>query len=316
MLFGAIHSRSTRRFNSPLVGRRSARFLITREKACCVGTVRDTNASQQQVCLRALLVIALILLKFVLIESVPAAQAQIPSPSARTQEQKATVSIRGLQIPAKAQRLFKQGIECLAKGDAEGSLDPFRRAIQAYPSYYEAYYNQGVAEGQLHQWNAALQSFQKSIDLSGGRFAHAYFGYGLVLNQLGQSDEAEKIVRRGLDLDPNLSDGYAVLSLALFNLNRLDEAEEAAQKSLRLPNATPRNALLALAHIHLKQGDYRAAVKDLEGYLEAVRAGPHKHDAENDPYIQRLLSLAKAKSAGQKQDGASRGDLWEPGWWN
>jgi tetratricopeptide (TPR) repeat protein len=281
-----------------------------------VRTVKDTGADQQQACLRAVLILAVVLLKFMWIDSVPAAQAQTPNPALPTHEQKATVSIRGLQIPAKAQRFFKLGIEHLAKGDAQGSLDPFRRAIQTYPGYYEAYYNQGVAESQLHQWNEAQQSFQKSIDLSGGRFAHGYFGYGLVLNQLGQSDEAEKIVRRGLEQEPDLSDGYAVLSLALFNLNRLDDAEEAAEKSLRLPNTSPRNALLALAHIHLKKGDYRAAVKDLDGYLEAVRVGPHKHDAENDPYIQRLLSQAKAKSAGQKQDDASRGDLWEPGWWN
>jgi tetratricopeptide (TPR) repeat protein len=252
----------------------------------------------------------------VLIDSVPAAQAQSPIPTPRTQEQKATVSVRGLQIPAKAQRLFKQGIEYLARGDAEESQDFFRRAIQAYPGYYEAYYNLGVAESQLHQWSDALQFFQKAIDLSGGGFAHGYFGYGLVLNQLGQSNDAEKIVRRGLEQEPDLSDGYAVLSIALFNQNRLDEAEEAAQKSLRLPNASPRNALLALAHIHFRKGDYRASVKDLEGYIEAVRAAPHKHDAENDPYIQRLLSQAKAKSAGQNKEDASRGDLWEPGWRN
>lgn len=316
MLFGDIQSRSTRRINSLFVRRRSAAFLVGGEKTCRLQIPRDTGPNRRLACWRAVFIFGIFFLKFVLIDSVPAAQAQISNPSARTQEQKATVSVRGLQIPAKAQRLFKQGIEYLARGDAEGSQEYFKRAIQTYPSYYEAYYNLGVAESQLHRWSDALQLFQKAIDLSGGGFAHAYFGYGLVLNQLGQSDDAEKIVRRGLEQEPNFSDGYAVLSIALFNQNRLDEAEEAAMKSLRLPNGSPRNALLALAHIHLKKGDYRAEVKDLEGYLEAVRAAPHKHDAENDSYIQRLLSQAKAKSAGQNQEGASRGDLWEPGWWN
>jgi tetratricopeptide (TPR) repeat protein len=316
MSFGAIQSRSTRRFNSPFDRRRYAPFLIGGEETHRAPILGDTGLNRRQGYWLAILGFALVLLRFVLIDSVPAAQAQSPNPTPRSQEQKATVSVRGLQIPAKAQRLFKQGIEYLARGDAEGSQDFFRRAIQTYPSYYEAYYNLGVAESQLHQWSEALQFFQKAIDLSGGGFAHGYFGYGLVLNQLGQSNDAEKIVRRGLEQEPDLSDGYAVLSIALFNQNRLDEAEEAAQKSLRLPNASPRNALLALAHIHFKKGDYRAAAKDLESYLEAVRAAPHKHDAESDPYIQRLLSQAKARSAGQNQEGASRGDLWEPGWWN
>src|SRR6202007_1241159 len=175
--------------------------------------------------------------------------------------------------------------ERLAKGDAAGSLEHFRRAIQEFPGFYEAYYNKGVAETHLHQKDEALHSFQKAIDLSGGRCASAYFGYSFVLAQQGRPKDAELIVRRGLEEDPYISDGYSVLASVLLDQNRLVEAEAAAHKALLLPNHSPRSDLLTLAYIHLRKDEYRFAAQDLEACLKAVGSTPRKEDIEHDKYI-------------------------------
>ncbi|MGB7845814.1 MAG: tetratricopeptide repeat protein [Candidatus Acidiferrum sp.] len=245
-----------------------------------------------------------------LVAWLPVARAQTHKSTSPVDEQKATVSVRELQVPAKAQGAFVRGVEELAKGDATGSLRHFRRAIQEFPGFYEAYYNEGVAETQLQQTDEALQSFQSAINLSGGRCARAYFGYSLVLARLGRSKEAESIVRRGMEEDPSLSDGYAVLSTVLFNQNRLDDAEEAAHKALRLPNPSARSAFLTLADVHLRKGDYRSAAKDMESYLRAVGSTPCKDDAEFNQRIRKLLSEIKAKTAGQLPKGEPRVDIW------
>jgi tetratricopeptide (TPR) repeat protein len=191
----------------------------------------------------------------------------------------------------------------------QGALAISSAQFKEFPDFYEAYYNEGIAETQLHQENNALQSFQKAIDLSGGHYARAYVGYRLVLVQLGRSEEAEPIVRQGLEEDPSLSDGHAVLSLVLFNQNRLDDGEEAAPKALRMPDPAVKNAVLMLAHIHLKRGEYRSAVQDLEDYLQTVCPTPCEDNTESTQYVRKLLSEAKAKSVGQDPAGEPRANI-------
>lgn len=222
---------------------------------------------------------------------------------ASTQAQSATVSVHELQIPRKARGEFDQGVRCLEKGDATEGLAHLEQAIQRYGNFYEAYYEKGVAELMLQRKNEALQSFQTAIDLSAGRYARAYFGYGVVLSQLGRPEEAEPIVRRGLSEDSTLSDGYAILSMVLFHKGRLKEAEEAAREALRLPNPCTMAALLTLGFVHMRMHDYRSEVEDLEGYLKAVGSSPYKHDPEFMQYIKQKLEEARAKSAEEKRAG-------------
>jgi hypothetical protein len=79
-----------------------------------------------------------------------------------------TVSVRELRIPGKARDEFRKGLERVAKNDPSGSLGHFAKATQAFPGYFEAYYNLGLAEMTLGHTNEAMKDFQTSIDVSGG----------------------------------------------------------------------------------------------------------------------------------------------------
>ena len=298
MFANLINFEITERFDwrSRPVRRSPASCPKFQERAGCAQIWQQTGPDPPEPSRRAVPYLVITLLNFLLVGWPLAAHAQVSNPGSWTRTQQSTVSVRELQTPPKAHRAFRRGFERLAKGDAAGSLEHFRRAIQEFPGFYEAYYNKGVAETHLHQKDEALHSFQKAIDLSGGRCANAYFGYSLVLAQQGRPKDAELIVLRGLEEDPSLSDGYSVLASVLFDQNRLDEAEAAAHKALLLANRSPRGPLLTLAYIYLRRREYRLAVQDLEAYLKAVRSTPWKDDAEYSQYIRRLLSEAKAKS--------------------
>jgi tetratricopeptide (TPR) repeat protein len=305
MLVNHCNSKSTDRFVLRSVRQSAASFLTTGEKTCGARIMGGTAPVRPQTARRRPIFSILALLNFLLVTWLPAARAQNHRPSSPAYGQKGLVSVRELQIPAKARTIFARGVEDLTRGDAAGSLIQFKRAVHEFPSFYEAYYNEGIAEIQLHQTDEALQSFQKAIDIRGGRYARAYFGYGLVLAQLGRSEEAESLVRRGLEEDSSLSDGYAILSILLFNRNRLEEAEEAAHKALRMPNPSTRNALITLAHVHLKKGQYQAAAQDLEGYLKAARASPCKDDEEYNQSIRKMLGEIQGKIVAQNAFGPS-----------
>jgi tetratricopeptide (TPR) repeat protein len=184
-----------------------------------------------------------------------------------------TVSVEELRIPEKARNEYRKGLECMGKKDDAGSLIHFAKATQVFPKYFEAYYHLGAVEMKLNRLEEAKQAFQTAIDLSGGKYAWAEFGYGYVLYVEGKAEEAEAILRRGLEVDENSPDGYTILGMTLLGLNRLEEAEKSARQALvRRPGFA--QAYLVLADIYARRHDYRVQLQNLDAYLQLEPASP------------------------------------------
>jgi len=191
-------------------------------------------------------------------------RASNPSPVRRTAY---TVSVRELKIPGKARNAFEKGLARLAKNDADGSRSQFVRATATFPDYFEAYYYMGVADLRLGREEEAAQAFQKAIDLSGGHYAWAQFGLGLLLCRRGEYAEAVTVIREGLEVDGRSALGHLFLSVALLHRNRLDEAEKSAREALlRKPGFAW--AYLVLADVHGSRREYGMQLRDLDAYLK------------------------------------------------
>lgn len=257
-----------------------------------LGVIESVGRFDRRCCppKRQLLAIALTSFLFVACPLMNRAQTSTSAPQSRKPE--ATVSVRELQVSAKARRALLQGAQCLRKGDAAQSLSHFKRAIQESPDYQEAYYHKGLAEIRLNQANEAMQSFQRAIDLSDGHYAPAYFAYGQALLLRGRSKDAETILRRGLEEDSSSSEGYTVLSITLTDELRVNEAEELAHKALQTRDPFAWKAFLPLADIHEKRGEYGSAVQDLESYLQHLRS---QGDAGLIPQVEKALSNLKTR---------------------
>jgi tetratricopeptide (TPR) repeat protein len=190
-----------------------------------------------------------------------------------------TVSVRELTIPGKAKEEYRKGLEGLAKKAFTESLKHFMKAVGAFPNYYEAFYHQGVVQASLGQMEKAMQAFQTAINLSGGRYANAQFGVGYMLYLQGKPAEAERIVRRGLEIDQNSADGYVILGMALLRLDRTDEAEKNAREAL-LRNPNKADAYLVLADTYARRQNYREQILDLDTYLKLDPTGPASQRAQ------------------------------------
>jgi len=196
-----------------------------------------------------------------------------PSTPVETRRNGDLVSVRELKIPGKAQGEFRKGLERMQKNDLDGSLNHFKKAIDAFPDYYEAHYHVGLMEMKLGHKDVAMQAFQTAIDLSGGRYAWAEFGVGYLLYLEGKAGEAEKVIRRGLEADQNSPDGYAILGMTLLRLARPDEAERSEREAiLRRPNFAL--AYLVLADIYARRGDHLMQLRELDEYLKLDPSGP------------------------------------------
>ena len=180
---------------------------------------------------------------------------------------KEVVSVRELSIPPKAHQGYKKGIERLAKHDAAGSLPHFQRAIAEFATYYEAYFEIGAADLKLGRITDAETAFRKSIEVSGGSYEYPMFALGAVLDHQGRFAEAEEVTRTGLRLNRSAWNGHYFLAMALFGLNRLDEAEQSVREALRQKPDTV-ESLRLLADIHIRKRNYSALVEDLNEYLK------------------------------------------------
>lgn len=220
-------------------------------------------------------------------------RASNPSPVRRTDY---VVSVRELRIPVKARDAFEKGLERLAKNDAVASRTQFARATATFPDYYEAYYHMGVADLRLGREEEAAQAFQKAIDLSGGRYAWAQFALGLVLCRRGRYAEAETVIRNGLDVDGSQPVGHFFLSVVLFQLNRLEQAEESAREALlRKPSFAW--AYVVLADIHAGRAEYRMQLHDLDAYLKLEPDGSASKRVREVREVVRRIVLRQERLA-------------------
>src|SRR5258705_3231349 len=177
-----------------------------------------------------------------------------------------TVSVHDLKVPGKARHEFDKGIARLQKNDAEGSLNHFKEATNAFPNYYEAYYQIGLANLELRRGNDAEQALQRSIDLSGGGYAEPQFALGALLCDRRSFPGAERVVRGAGEVDGNSWKGHLFLAQALFGQNRLAEAEKSAHEVL-LRRSDVTSTVIVPRNLHISPHPYRLGIKDLDTYL-------------------------------------------------
>jgi Flp pilus assembly protein TadD len=207
----------------------------------------------------------------------------------------ATVSARELSIPHKAHDAMEKGLSLLyTKSDYAGSVKQFERAVQAYPEYYEAYTQIGVANMKLHDVNASEQAFRKAIDISHQQNVDALFWLATVLSDGERFTDAEPLARKAVEVDANSWQAHEELARALLGLNRAPEAETAALEAVKLQ---PQNAnlRLLLANIHIALENNGALLDDLNAYLKLAPTGSFAAQARKQrDEVQHNLENSKA----------------------
>jgi len=187
----------------------------------------------------------------------------------------ATVSVRQLRIPGKAMGEYQRGLQSIVKHDLTDALKHFTKASTAYPGFYEAQYHAGFVQLKMGHREEAMQSFQRAVDLSEGRYAPAELAVGALLFESGNADAAERVIRRGVELDDSSPEGYAMLGMVLMRERRPEEAERSAREAL-LRRANFAQAYLVLSDVHASRHDYQAQIRDMDAYLALEPDSPER----------------------------------------
>jgi Tfp pilus assembly protein PilF len=222
--------------------------------------------------------------------------AETKTGRAATPVNDSVVSVEELKMSGKAESAFEKGTKLLQKGDARGSVAYFERALAKDPGYYRAYHNLGLAQYRLGEIAQAEEALQRAIDLTNGGFAPSEFALAMILVEKQQFREAERLIQRGLEMEPGSALGKYFLGLVQLALNHLSDAEGSARDAL-FRSADQADAHILLAKIHECEHNPYAVRADVAAYLKLDGHGPLENEAN-------VLLQRAQKEISQKVDGS------------
>jgi len=197
-----------------------------------------------------------------------------------------TISVRQLSLPPKAEEAFRSGHQLLeADGQPAKAVTEFQRAIQAFPSYYEAYTEIAVADYRLNKLQDSETALKKAIDLSSNKYPEALILLAELCNDHGRFDEAEMFAQQAVDLEEPSWHAHFALARALLGQHRAEEADLSASRARELKPDNSQVYLL-LANAHMLEHQYSAMLEDFDAFLKLEPHGP-----QSDEVLQRRNHL-------------------------
>jgi len=194
------------------------------------------------------------------------------------------------QAPDDAVAVFNQAQDLHEKGDLTGAVKLYARALEIEPQFPEAEYQSAVAELGLGKTTDAEKAFRRALALRED-WTLPMTALGSLLVQEGQNDEAEKLLSRVIELEPQNSG--ALSALVEFRLKTKAAApvlqDLLTKISALSAKANPTASLWsAKAALELELGKRNAARASLASALNV--------DPKHKPALYQAADMALAES--------------------
>ena len=126
--------------------------------------------------------------------------------------------------PEDANAYYNRGTVYVDKGDFDAAIQDFDKAIDLNPEYAEAYNNRGAAHHKKDDFDAAIQDFNTSIGLN-PEDAEAYYNRGIAYTRKGKVDRTIQDFNTSIDLNPKYATAYYKRGLVWSCLKNWQRAE-------------------------------------------------------------------------------------------
>ncbi len=176
--------------------------------------------------------------------------------------------------PIKAKEYYEQGVEKSRNQDAEAALQAFNKSIQLNPNNADSFYLRGNANYDLKKYQEAIADYSQAIALN-PKYFKAYFNRGLARNDFNDKRGAIEDYTQVLKLQPNDVDTYYERGITYLELQDYNMAIQDFTEAIRLQ---PK-----LVKAYHSRGLARAGSGDLQGaigdYTEAIKLDAQNVDA-------------------------------------
>ena len=191
-------------------------------------------------------------------------------------------------VQPKAFRALADAQRASEAGHGDEAMRKLEQALRIDPDYVAAHCNLGVEFIRKTRYAEAAEQFEKAL-ASGGNGAMIYSNLGYAYYALGRWKEAERSVRRALDVDSSYSRAHYTLGAVLARNVQpatLEQAPEAA-RHLRLGAEEVPRAHLDIARIYVAEGDRLGAAEEVRTYL---KSGDKVYRAAAEKWLQLILT--------------------------
>jgi tetratricopeptide (TPR) repeat protein len=141
--------------------------------------------------------------------------------------------------PANSTIQHDLGVACLEVGLLRESVAALQRSVAANPRYADAYFRMGIALEKLGDRGSALVAYDRATELQ-PTLAEAWFRAGALAYTMGHRDEAIGCFRRAATSGPRTRFGRLGAVRALLTEDRAPEAERMLRRTLE---SDPDNAM-------------------------------------------------------------------------
>jgi lipoprotein NlpI len=116
---------------------------------------------------------------------------------------------RAIEIdPKYAMAYFNRGVVKGIKDDLDGAVADYSRAIEIDPKYEDAYINRGVAKGKKGDLDGEIADYNRAIEID-PEYAVAYLNRGLAKRTKGDLDGAVADYSRAIEIEPEYAVAYS-----------------------------------------------------------------------------------------------------------
>ncbi len=133
----------------------------------------------------------------------------------------------------KAELFREQGIVIAATEEYEAALKSFEKAIEMKAYDYEAWYNRGIALSLLGRSEEAIASYDKALEIKPDNY-EAWYNRGIALSHLGKFKEAIVSYDKATEIKPDYYQPWYNKGYALYKLGRLGQAIASYDKAIEI----------------------------------------------------------------------------------
>jgi len=180
---------------------------------------------------------------------------------------------------------FHLGIALEKQGDSGAAIVAYHRATELQPLLTEAWFRAGALVYTLGHREEAIGCFRRAA-ASGGKSSFGRLGKARALLTEDRNEEAEKVLRKTLALDPANAMAYELLGNLLSECGHFAEARECFERAIALA------PLLAGSYYELVR--CRRITRDEEGLLERMEAALATPGLEEAQRQRVHLAIGKA----------------------
>ena len=205
--------------------------------------------------------------------------------------------------PDYADAYISRGVVKDIKGDKDGAIADFNKAIELKPDYADAYNNRGNVKSDKGDLDGALADFTKAIELK-PNYAEAYNNRGYVKKAKSDMDGALADFNKAIQLKPNNDFAYFNRGSLKFDKGNMDGALADFNKAIEL---NPNNVwayYYSRGCLHYNSHEFTNALADFHKVCEL------NSDALNG-YAHFCLWLVRARLGEQAAATKELQDYWD-----